>query len=186
MSKKILLFQTRTIISFNGSCKTVSSPLIPRAGLSRSARTSPHAILIGAHSWSAPSAIRSNPVDTEKDTVNCRKKIKIQQIAADIEFCRDWESFPAIFVEASPRYIVTKLPLLDSVLMRNASPGPLNDPRGVFLIVRTKVPIHIYFNLMRARISARLPCFYPVIIFVQYRHERADPTKSIEIMQHIR
>lgn len=56
------------------------------------------------------------------------------------------ESFPAIFVEANPRYIVTKLPLLDSVQMRNASPDPLNEPRGVFLIVKTKRCPFIYIS----------------------------------------
>lgn len=71
------------------------------------------------------------------------------------------ESFPAIFVEANPRYIVTKLPLLDSVQMRNASPDPLNEPRGVFLIVRTKIPLHIYFNLIRVRVRARCRVFMP-------------------------
>lgn len=71
------------------------------------------------------------------------------------------ESLPAIFVEANPRYIVTKLPFLDSVQMRNASPDPLNEPRGVFLIVRTKMPLHIYFNLMRVRVRARCRVFMP-------------------------
>lgn len=106
-----------------------------------------------------------------------KRKRKIRQIAADIELCRANESFPAIFVEASSRYIVTKLPILDSVLTRNASPGPLNEPRGGFPIIRTKMVLHIYFNLMRVRVRA---CFYPVIIFVQCRREKAGPMKSIE------
>jgi len=101
----------------------------------------------------------------------CKKeKIKIQQIAADVEFCHDWE-LPCYF-----RGSQSSLHSYETADPRFRSNAKCES--GSFK--RAPGRLHIYFNLMRVRVRARCRIFYAVIIFIQCRRKKAGLAKSIE------